>query len=144
MNKHKTIGIDLAKSSFYLVTLNSQGKREGKTKLTRPKLLNFMVQQPACTVAMEACASSHHWAREIQKLGHRVQLLPAQHVKVNWSNWSGHPGKPHTGGIAQRAGTSLRNRAELLRACRNLAIGQRSHQAGRASFDRESPELHPR
>lgn len=81
MNKHKTIGIDLAKSSFYLVTLNSQGKREGKTKLTRPKLLNFMVQQPACTVAMEACASSHHWAREIQKLGHRVQLLPAQHVK---------------------------------------------------------------
>ena len=56
MNKHKTIGIDLAKSSFYLVTLNSQGKREGKTKLTRTKLLNFMVQQPVCTVPMEACA----------------------------------------------------------------------------------------
>ena len=41
MNKHKTIGIDLAKSSFYLVTLSPQGKREGKTKLTRSKLFEF-------------------------------------------------------------------------------------------------------
>lgn len=81
MNKHRTTGIDRAKSSFYLVTLTPQGKREGRTKLTRAKLLNFMVQQPVCTVAMEACTSSHYWASEIQNLGHRGQLLPAQHVK---------------------------------------------------------------
>lgn len=81
MNNHRAIGIDLAKSTFYLVTLSPQGKREGRTKLTRAKLLNFMAQQPLCTVTMEACASSHYWAREIQNFGHRVQLLPAQHVK---------------------------------------------------------------
>ena len=81
MNNHREIGIDLAKSTFYLVTLSPQGKREGRTKLTRAKLLNFMAQQPLCTVTMEACASSHYWAREIQNFGHRVQLLPAQHVK---------------------------------------------------------------
>ena len=81
MVKHKIIGIDLAKNSFYLFILNKDDKAESKKKLTRTKLLAYLAQQTKCTVAMEACATSHYWAREIQKLGHSVQLLPAQHVK---------------------------------------------------------------
>lgn len=30
---------------------------------------------------MEACSGSHYWAREIQKLGHNVKLIPPQIVK---------------------------------------------------------------
>lgn len=44
-------------------------------------MLSYMAQQNQSVVAMEACASSHFWGREIVKLGHTVQLLPAQHVK---------------------------------------------------------------
>ena len=31
---------------------------------------------------MEACATAHYWARELTKLGHRVQLMPAKDVKA--------------------------------------------------------------
>lgn len=81
MNQHKTIGIDLAKNSFYLFVLNQFGKPSGKKKLSRGQMLSYMAQQNQSVVAMEACASSHFWGREIVKLGHTVQLLPAQHVK---------------------------------------------------------------
>jgi len=49
--------------------------------LPRAQFLPFMSLQPAATVIMEACGSAHHWAREIQKLGHRVVLLPPHHVR---------------------------------------------------------------
>ena len=81
MNQHKTIGIDLAKNSFYLFILNQFGKPSGKKKLSRGQVLRYMSQQERCDVAMEACASSHYWGRELTRLGHSVQLLPAQHVK---------------------------------------------------------------
>ncbi len=81
MTQHKTIGIDLAKNSFYLFVLNQFGKSSGKKKLSRGQMLSYMAQQNQSVVAMEACASSHFWGREIAKLGHTVQLLPAQHVK---------------------------------------------------------------
>ena len=49
--------------------------------LRRWQLLGFFAQLPACEVGMEACAGAHYWARELVELGHRVRLLPAQHVK---------------------------------------------------------------
>lgn len=82
MNQKRTIGIDIAKKSFYLMILNSQGKPEGKKKLNRKSLLDYLVQQPTSTVSMESCSTSHYWAREMEKLGHQVILLPAQHVKA--------------------------------------------------------------
>jgi transposase len=45
------------------------------------QMLPYLANLKPCTVAMEACASSHYWARELRKLGHQVKLLPAQHVK---------------------------------------------------------------
>lgn len=77
MSQVKITGIDLAKTNIYLFSLNAYGIPVGKMKLARSNLLNWLVQQPPMTVAMEACGSSHHWAWEIQKLGHTAILLPA-------------------------------------------------------------------
>ncbi|WP_337961265.1 hypothetical protein [Escherichia albertii] len=82
MSEQKIIGIDLAKTNFYLFSINAHGKPTGKIKLSRNQLLNGLAQQPKMTVAMEACGASHYWAREIRKLDHGVILLPAQHVKA--------------------------------------------------------------
>jgi len=50
--------------------------------LKRVQVLAFFQNQPSCFVALEACATSHYWAREIQKCGHKVKLIPPQHVKA--------------------------------------------------------------
>ena len=61
--EHATIiGIDLAKRSFQLHGALTDGSVAFLKKLNRDKVLSFMASQPRCIVAMEACASSHHWA----------------------------------------------------------------------------------
>ncbi len=82
MNKITTVGLDLAKNIFHLVACDRRGKVVFRKKLRRGKLLAFFGQLPSCLVGMEACSTSHYWAREFQKLGHEVKLIPAQHVKA--------------------------------------------------------------
>lgn len=82
MNKITTVGLDLAKNTFHLVACDQRGKAVSRKRLTRKKLLAFFAQLPPCLVGMEACSSAHYWAREFQKLGHEVKLIPAQHVKA--------------------------------------------------------------
>ncbi|HGZ7315246.1 TPA: hypothetical protein ACOL2D_004684 [Vibrio parahaemolyticus] len=65
-------GIDIAKSVFHLCAINHLGRQVKKNKLRRNQLLQFLAQVPVCKIAMEVCGSSHHWAREIQQLGHEV------------------------------------------------------------------------
>ncbi|WP_318455572.1 IS110 family RNA-guided transposase [Photobacterium leiognathi] len=81
MAQNKIIGIDLAKSIFFLFEINHKGKNISRKKLPRSKLLNYIAQQNECTISMEACSSAHYWAREFSKLGHQVMLFPPQHVK---------------------------------------------------------------
>lgn len=82
MNKHTIVGLDLAKSRFAVVVLDAAGRVRTRKTLTRRQLLAFMARQgEEVIVAMEACASAHYWARQLQALGHRVVLLPPQHVK---------------------------------------------------------------
>jgi transposase len=76
-----TIGLDLAKQVFHVHGADSSGAAQFSRRVSRGKLLGFFASQPRCTVAMEACGGSHHWAREIQRLGHEVRLIAPAYVK---------------------------------------------------------------
>jgi transposase len=75
------IGLDLAKNVFQLHGARADGSVAFRKKLPRGKLLEFFASAPPCLVAMEACGSAHHWAREIMALGHEVRLIAPIHVK---------------------------------------------------------------
>lgn len=75
------IGVDLAKSVFQVHGVDAHGKVIVARRLRRDAVLSFFANLPACVVGMEACATAHHWAREISKLGHTVHLMPPQYVK---------------------------------------------------------------
>ena len=81
MEEVDIIGIDLAKRSFQLHGARADGSVAFRRKLSREKLLHFLAALPRCVVAMEACASAHHWGREIVQLGHDVRLVPPIYVK---------------------------------------------------------------
>jgi transposase len=76
-----TLGIDLAKSVFQLHGTDAKGRVVLKKKLRRNAVLEFMSALPPCLVGIEACGTSHHWAREIAALGHDVRLIPPAYVK---------------------------------------------------------------
>ena len=81
MDQVRTIGLDLAKSVFQVHGVDAQGRVVLRRQLRRSQLLPFFAGLPGCLIGMEACASSHHWARELRGLGHEVKLMPAQYVK---------------------------------------------------------------
>jgi transposase len=76
-----TIGLDIAKYVFQAHGADAAGHTLFRKRLMRRKLLEFFAAQAPCVVAMEACAGSHYWAREIGKLGHAVRLIPPAYVK---------------------------------------------------------------
>jgi transposase len=76
-----TIGFDLAKTVFQVHGADAKGRPALRRKLRRGKVLAFFAGLPSCLVGMEACASAHYWAREIQALGHEVRLIPPQYVR---------------------------------------------------------------
>src|SRR4029078_961925 len=81
MGDFSTIGVDLAKSVFQVHGADASGAVLFRKKLRRHQVLTFFAAQRPCTVAMEACGSAHHWAREIGRLGHTVRLIPPAYVK---------------------------------------------------------------
>lgn len=74
-------GIDLGKSSFHIVGLDSQGRPIQRAKLTRSTLIEFFATANASKVGMEACAGAHWLARKLAALGHEVRIIPAQFVR---------------------------------------------------------------
>ncbi len=80
MKHHTIIGIDLAKTVFQIAIM-SNNKIIMNKRVNRAQLKEFMVNHRVTRVAMEACYSSHYWAREFEQMGHTVSLIPAQHVK---------------------------------------------------------------
>lgn len=76
-----TIGLDIAKSVFQVHGVDAAGGVVLRQRLTRSRMLKFFAKLPPCLIGIEACASSHYWARELVALGHDVKLMPAQYVK---------------------------------------------------------------
>jgi transposase len=76
-----TIGLDIAKSLFQVHGVDAEGKAVIRRQLKRRYVLAFFQKLPSCLVGIEACASSHHWSRELQALGHKVRLMPPAYVK---------------------------------------------------------------
>jgi transposase len=76
-----TIGLDIAKSVFQVHGVDAHGQVVIRRQLKRRYVLAFFQRLPPCLVGIEACATSHHWSRELQALGHAVRLMPPAYVK---------------------------------------------------------------
>lgn len=76
-----TVGVDLAKDVFQVHAIGANGKVLVRRQLRRAEVLKFFAALPPCLVGMEACASAHHWGRELLALGHDVRLMPPAYVK---------------------------------------------------------------
>lgn len=76
-----TIGIDIAKNVFQVHGVGRHGEVVVRRQMRRRQVLPFFRRLPPCLVGMEACATSHHWAREISQFGHDVRLMPPRYVK---------------------------------------------------------------
>ena len=76
-----TIGIDLAKHVFQVHGVGADGSIAVRRKLRRSEVITFFAKLPPVLVGMEACATSHYWARELSTLGHTVRLIPPAYVK---------------------------------------------------------------
>jgi transposase len=81
MKQVTTIGLDIAKSVFLEHGVDAAGQAVLRQTLSRSRVLEFFAKLPRSLVGIEACASSHYWARELTALGHEVKLMPAQYVK---------------------------------------------------------------
>lgn len=75
------IGIDLAKTVFQVCGVNQAGKPTFNRQIRRNRLVEFLLQYPGVTVAMEACSGSNFWGRKLQEMGFQTMLIPPQHVK---------------------------------------------------------------
>ena len=82
MNEIKTIGVDLAKHVFQVHGVDAAGECVLRKRLRPGQLVAFFVRLPRCLVGLEACATAHYWARELQAVGHQVRLMPARYVKA--------------------------------------------------------------
>ena len=81
MTKISMIGLDLAKNVFQVHGIDAGGQVVIRRQLKRRYVLAFFQKLPPCLVGIEACASSHHWSRELKALGHTVRLMPPAYVK---------------------------------------------------------------
>ena len=76
-----TIGLDIAKSVFQVHGVDAAGRVVIGRQLKRRHVLAFFQRLRPCLIGIEACASSHHWSRELQAVGHTVRLMPPVYVK---------------------------------------------------------------
>ena len=81
MSQFSRIGIDTSKAVFTLHGVDQAGQSVLRVNLRRAQMIPFFKKLPPTEIALEACASSHHWARLLAALGHTVRLIPPQYVK---------------------------------------------------------------
>jgi len=76
-----TVGLDLAKNVFQVHGIDDEGKVIVCKTLRRRQMIPFFTKLEPCLVGIEACGTSHHWARQLSALGHEVKLMPPVYVK---------------------------------------------------------------
>lgn len=81
MSEVSTIGLDIAKHPFQVHGVDAYGNVVVRRRLRRSEVLDFFHGLEPCLVGIEACATGHHWARELLAIGHDVRLTPASYVK---------------------------------------------------------------
>jgi transposase len=81
MSEIKRIGFDTSKAVFTLHCVDQTGRPVLQANLRRAQMATFFKKLAPAEIALEACGSSHHWARELASLGHEVHLIPPQYVK---------------------------------------------------------------
>src|SRR4029079_6215111 len=77
-----TIGLDLAKLVFQVHGVDAEGAVVLRRRLRRSECVKLFRTLPGCLIGIEACATAHHWARELSALGHEVRLIPPSYVKA--------------------------------------------------------------
>ncbi len=128
------VGLDLAKNVFQVHGIDAKGELVVARKVRRGAVVEFFAKLPLCVVAMEACSSAHHWARQLVALGHEVKLIPPAHVKPyvrrNKNDAADAAAiceavmRPGQRFVAVR---SIDNQAELMRhRVREMLVGQRT------------------
>src|SRR5690349_24845307 len=126
-----TIGLDIAKSVFQVHGVDANGQVVIRRKLKRRYVLAFFQKLPACLVGIEACATSHHWSRELQALGHKVRLMPPVYVKPYVKREE----------RCRRRGGDLRGRHPGQYAVRRDQVGRAAELPDAPSY---APFVHPR
>lgn len=81
MTRLARIGVDTSKSVLQLHGVDEKEQAVLRKQLRRRQFVAFFAKLEPTLVGLEACGASHHWARELQKLGHQVVLIPPQYVK---------------------------------------------------------------
>src|SRR4249920_3049385 len=77
-----TIGLDIAKSVFQVHGVDGADAVVIRKRVSRARMLEFFAGLPRCLIGIEACPAAHHWARELQAIGHTVKLMPPSYVKA--------------------------------------------------------------
>lgn len=81
MEKISTIGLDIAKNVFQVHGVDGAGNVSIRRRLRRGEVLTFFAKLHPTLIGIEACATSHYWARELSAMGHNVKLMPPHYVK---------------------------------------------------------------
>ena len=81
MKNVSTIGLDIAKNVFQVHGVDDDELVVIRRQLRRRQVLNYFTKLSPCLIGIEACGTAHYWARELQRLGHDVRLMPARYVK---------------------------------------------------------------
>jgi len=81
VEKISRVFVDTSKSVFQLHGVDGQERVVVRRKLRRDAFVKFFAELEPTVVGLEACAASHHWARELKALGHEVRLIAPQHIK---------------------------------------------------------------
>lgn len=75
------VGVDIAKCVFQVHEVDQASGEMSSTQLKRARFLEYFVNRKSCLIGMEACGGAHHWARQLESMGHEVRLLPARQVR---------------------------------------------------------------